>query len=248
MSIGPLIDSHCHLSVYDDPTGVLADAHAAEVSIVAVTEDPEQYRRLKLRVGARSGVEVALGLHPLHAARIGPNDLARFFRFLPDAKWIGEVGLDYSHAGIGSKKQQLKVFDTVLTQAQPGRHPMTVHSRGAAADVITRLADAQLPAVLHWYTGPLTLIDNALAAGLYFSINPAMVRSRRITQLLNAIPSERVLLETDGPFAKTAGRPSRPTDLPDVVRILARAWEMQPEKAAQTIRHNYSVLLSRTGK
>lgn len=247
MRLGPLIDSHCHLSVYDDPGAVIAGAQAAEVSIVAVTEDPEQYRRLKLRVGARTGVEVALGLHPLRAARLGANDLARFFRFLPDAQWIGEVGLDFSPAGIDSKREQLKVFDTVLTQAQPGRHPMTVHSRGAAGDVIARLADAQLPAVLHWYTGPLNLIDRALSAGLYFSINPAMIKSRRIVELLNLIPSERILLETDGPFTKTAGRASRPTDLPDVVRTLALAWGVDPHSAAETIRGNYGVLLGRAG-
>ena len=152
--MGPLIDSHCHLAVYDDPVAVIAGAQAAEMSIVAVTEDPDQYRRLKLRVGARTGVDVALGLHPLRAAHLRANDLARFFRFVPDARWIGEVGLDFSQAGIGSKKQQLKVFDTGLTEAQPDRHLMMVHSRGAAGEVIKQLADAALPAVLHWYTGP----------------------------------------------------------------------------------------------
>ena len=243
MTLEPLIDTHCHLNAYPDPTAVLRAAATANVSIVAVTEDPEEFRRLKTRVGNRSHVQVALGLHPLRAASFSPNDLARFFRFVPQAQWIGEVGLDFSRAGIGSKKPQLRVFDTVLTHAQPGRHPLTVHSRGAEMEVVKRLADAKLPAVLHWYTGPLGLIEEALSAGLYFSINPAMVQSRRFRSLLNAITQDRILLETDGPYAKAGGRPASPADLRGVATSLSEAWDLTPELAAQGLRDNYQRLL-----
>lgn len=43
-----------------------------DVAFVAVTEDPDPYRRLKLRLGSRPDVEVALGLHPLRAASVRP--------------------------------------------------------------------------------------------------------------------------------------------------------------------------------
>ncbi|ORB70322.1 TatD family hydrolase, partial [Mycobacterium timonense] len=77
----------------------------------------------------------------------------------------GEVGLDYSRAGAATAKAQQRVFDVVLTEAQPGRHPLTVHSRGAEEDVVERLAAAGLPAVPHWYSGTLNLIGEALQAG-----------------------------------------------------------------------------------
>jgi TatD DNase family protein len=247
MSIGPVLDSHCHLSVYDDPVDILKTAESAEVSIVAVTEDPEEFRRLKTRLGKRPTVEVALGLHPLRAASFTPGDIARFFRCLPHTRWIGEVGLDFSRHGIETRKQQLRVFDTVLTEAQPGRHPLTVHSRGAEKEVIARLADAKLPAVLHWYTGPLTLIDEALAAGLYFSINPSMTRTTRFPSFFARLPTDRILLETDGPYSKTAGREARPTDLIPLVTKLADKWQIPPNEAATAFRRSHERLQQASG-
>lgn len=224
MTSDRLLDTHCHVSAYKDPVAMLRAAEKANVAIIAVTQDPEEYRRLRTRLGRRDHVEVALGLHPLRAASIGPNDLARFFRFIPEASWIGEVGLDFSGVGVATAKAQQRVFDVVLTEAQPGRHPLTVHSRGAEKEVIQRLTDAALPAVLHWYTGPLRLVDDALQAGLYFSINIAMTRSRRLASLLRLIPRERILLETDGPYAKDQGRAAQPHELGSVAAALALAW------------------------
>jgi TatD DNase family protein len=223
---------------------MLRAAEEAGVAIVAVTEGPDEYRRLRTRLGRRDHVEVALGLHPLHAASFGPNDLARFFRFVPHAGWIGEVGLDYSRAGLATAKAQRRVFDVVLTEAQPGRHPLTVHSRGAEKDVIQSLADAALPAVLHWYTGPLNIIDDALQAGLYFSINIAMTRTRKFPSLLRALPRERVLLETDGPYAKDRGRPARPDELTTVAMALSQAWGVDLTETRRVLTGNQESFLA----
>ncbi|GAB4001183.1 hypothetical protein GCM10029992_35870 [Glycomyces albus] len=132
----------------------------------------------------------------------------------------------------------MRVFDVVLTEAQPGRHPLTVHSRGAEKEVIQRLSDASLPGVLHWYSGPLGPIDDGLAAGLYFSFNAAMVQSKRFPSFIRAIPQDRVLLETDGPYAKPRGRTAYPHELNDVVKHLASAWGTAPENATSIIVEN----------
>lgn len=230
-----ILDTHCHLGRYERPVAVLEAARSSCVGVVAVTEDPGEYRLLRTRLGRRTGLDVALGLHPLKAATFTPGDLARFFRLLPETRWIGEVGLDFSRAGVATKRQQLKVFETVLTEAEPGRHPLTVHSRGAEATVIELLASARCRAVLHWYSGPFDLVEKALAAGLYFSLNPVMMRSKRISGLLRLLPRERVLLETDGPFAKLGGGPAHPSGLNGAVRQLADEWDLSELEAKRTI-------------
>ncbi|CAM3796926.1 TatD family hydrolase [Mycolicibacterium frederiksbergense] len=240
-----LIDTHCHVSAYIDPVATLREADEAGVAIVAVTEDPEEYRRLRTRLGRREHVEVALGLHPLRAASFGTNELARFFRLVPQAYWIGEVGLDYSRAGAATAKVQQRVFDVVLTEAQPGRHPLTVHSRGAEKDVVRRLADAGLPAILHWYTGPVNLVEEALQAGLYFSINIAMVWSRKFPSLMSAIPRDRILLETDGPYAKDRGRPAQPGRLNELATALGNSWETDLVETTNILRANQTRFLNR---
>lgn len=239
MNPNNLLDTHCHINAYSDPVAVVrASKGATTTNIVAVTESPEEYRRLRTRLGRRDHIQVALGLHPLAAHTVTPSDLARFFRLVPQTTWIGEVGLDFSRQGIATKRAQLQVFDAVLTEAQPGHHPMTVHSRGAEADTIRLLAQANLPAILHWYSGPISHIETALEAGLYLSYNIAMVRSRKFSTLLRAIPRDRTLLESDGPFARASGSPAQPHQLNEVVTALAGGWGVSYTDATNTILEN----------
>jgi TatD DNase family protein len=242
-----LLDTHCHIGAYRDPVAVIRAAEA-NTSIVAVTESPEEYRRLRTRLGRRDHIQVALGLHPLKAHTFTPNDLARFFRLLPEATWIGEVGLDFSRQGVATAKHQLRIFDAVLTEAQPGRHPLTVHSRGAEADTIGFLAQARLPAVLHWYTGPTGPIDAALDAGLYFSYNVAMVRSKKFAALLRAIPRNRTLLETDGPYARAEHGPAQPHQIDEVVIALAGGWGISHSEATRAILENQRQFITNAAK
>ena len=99
---------------------------------------------------------------------------------------------------------------------------------------------------MHWYSGPIGPIDDALAAGLYFSFNAAMVQSNRFASLVRAIPADRVLLETDGPYAKSRGRIAYPHEFNDVVRDLANAWGTAVEEATSIIGENQARFLSQT--
>ena len=114
----------------------------------------------------------------------------------------------------------------------------------AEKDVIRRLADARLPAVLHWYTGPLSLVDDALQAGLCFSINIAMTRSRKFPPLVQAIPRDRIFLETDGPYAKDRGRPARPDGLNDLATTLGRFWGTDLAETTRIVSANQMRFLS----
>lgn len=230
-----LIDTHCHIDAYPDPLSVLDQAQARGVHVVAVTEDPGSYRLLRTRLGRRPGVEVALGLHPLRAGAASAHDLSRFLRFLPQATWIGEIGLDFSRAGSATRNQQLRMFDAVLADPHLAAAPVTVHSRGAERETISRLAQVRATAILHWYTGPVAAVDDALSAGLWFSINPAMTRSKRAEALLRVLPPERVLLETDGPYARKDRRPCTPGELPDLIDDLARLWDVSAGEAHKKI-------------
>lgn len=233
-----LTDTHCHIDAYDNPLAVLDQARAASVHVIAVTEDPGKYRLLRTRLGRRDGVDVALGFHPLRAGEASSHDLARFFRLLPQTTWIGEIGLDFSRAGVATRKQQLRVFEAILADPQVRTQPVTVHCRGAERETIARLAQAHVPAILHWYSGPLAAVDDALNAGLWFSINPAMIRSKKAAPLLHRLPPDRILLETDGPFARSGGRSAVPSDLLGTLDHLARLWGMSTCEARNAIGEN----------
>ena len=68
-------------------------------------------------------------------------------------------------------------------------------------------------AVFHWYSGPLTVLDQAVQSGHYFSINPAMIRSKNGRNIIDRIPLNRILTESDGPHIQLRNQPVCPSDI-----------------------------------
>jgi hypothetical protein len=67
--------------------------------------------------------------------------------------------------------------------------------------------------VLHWFTGTAAEARRAVDLGCYFSINAEMLANEKRGALVKALPLNRLLTETDGPFTQTDNRPSRPSDV-----------------------------------
>jgi TatD DNase family protein len=238
------VDTHCHLDELPHP-GPSLD-RAEDTVVVAVTNLPSRYRIAAARYRGDRRIRVALGLHPLYADTAGPLEEGLLIRLLNAVEYVSEVGLDFSQHGRETKASQLRVFDKLLAQPTIAQRFVSVHSRGAEKVVIERLAAAGVVAVLHWYTGPPRLIDHALAAGLYFSINPSMVLTEKGRQTIAAVPRERILTESDGPFAKYRGRSTEPADMPSVIKALALAWETTPLEAKRVVHKNVADLYRAT--
>jgi TatD DNase family protein len=238
------VDTHCHLDLFPNPPRALDEA--PRTVAVAATELPSRYRLLASRFRGDRRVRVALGLHPLRAAAAGPLEVGQLVRQLPHTEYVGEVGLDFSAHGKSTKTAQLRVFDRLLAEPALRHKVVTVHSRGAEAVVIERLRVAGVLAILHWYTGPLGLVAEALAAGLYFSINPAMLRTDKGRKVVAALPHDRVLTESDGPFAKAHGHSAGPADMKRLVSDLADVWKATPDTVRDQIYDNLASLYAAT--
>lgn len=238
------VDTHCHLDLLPNPVTALDDA--PNTVVVAVTELPSRYRLLAARFRNDRRVRVALGLHPSRAGSAGAMEEGLLIRQLGQAEYIGEVGLDFSKHGRDSKVAQIRVFERLLAEPSLRHKVVTVHSRGADRDVIERLRAAGVPAILHWYTGPLRFIDEALAAGMYFSINPAMAFTVSGRATIAAVPNDRVLTESDAPFARVGPRTTSPHDVGALVDTLAKAWQTTTEDARRLIIDNLASLYDAT--
>lgn len=239
------IDSHCHLDQCVDPMGAARAAAQAGIVVIAVTETPAGYLTAVRLFGGRSNVRVALGLHPLRASRSSRADLRTFVEQLPNVDYVGEVGLDYSPAGKASKAAQLSVFDEILATPTAREKVWTIHSRRAEEDVIQRLETTQIPAILHWYSGPAALVARATAAGAYFSVNGAMLSSASGRRIIDAIPRDRALTETDAPYAKSPGSRGLPTDVAAVVDGLAKVWAVTRSDATAQVFANMATVYER---
>jgi TatD DNase family protein len=71
-----------------------------------------------------------------------------------------------------------------------------------------------------------------------------MLASRSGRRLVEALPIERLLTETDGPFITLAGRSSRPSDMAVTVTDLARLRGLSVPSMQEVILQNLDRLLS----
>lgn len=193
-------------------------------------------------------VRAALGLHPQLVADRA-DEISLLEAYIDETRYIGEVGLDAGPRFYKSFDLQKHIFERVLRScATAGDKIISVHSVRAVKSVLDHI-ETFLPlgkgkVVLHWFTGTKAEALRATDMGCYFSINAAMLNNTRHASLIAAIPSNRLLTETDGPFTKTAERPSKPADVGLVVDTLALVLGLPTTTIKKRIQDNLRDLLA----
>jgi TatD DNase family protein len=241
------VDFHCHLDLYPDLKMAIEKAEAAQIYTLTVTTTPRAWpRNFALTRGTRF-VRAALGLHPQLVAERA-DELALWEHYLPQTRYVGEVGLDAGPRFYRSIDAQKVVFRKILERcAESGDKVLTVHSV-RSVPLVLDFIERHLPrtrgvAVMHWFTGSKAEARRASDLGCYFSINTEMMRTARGRDLVGGLPLERILTETDGPFTQVASRPTEPSDISKAFEAIAAVRSMDPEAINNAVRTNLQQLL-----
>jgi TatD DNase family protein len=240
-----VIDLHCHLDLFPEPARIVAQCLARRLYVLSVTTVPSAFEGSAALVPAGSRIRTALGLHPELAA-VRSKELALFERLLPRTRYVGEVGLDGSRNHRHALDTQRTVFDTVLQLCRSaGGKTISIHSRGAAGAVLDSVSREPGAGqfVLHWFVGSARQVVRAAELGCWFSVNPSMLSSRTGRDAVTAMPADRVLPESDGPFGLLDGTAVMPWDSWTIVPFLAECWHMAPRDAEHRIMRNFKSLL-----
>ncbi len=242
-----MIDFHCHLDLYPDPTQVVRECVNRRLYVLSVTTTPSAWSQTNALASGHDRIRTALGLHP-ELARERRHELALFDRLLPDVRYVGEIGLDGSPEFRDRWQDQLAAFEHILAACRSaGGRIMSIHSRRAVSAVLDRLqrfSDSGIP-VLHWYSGGVRDLRRAIDLGCWFSVGPGMLFSDKGRGLVAGMPSNRVLTESDGPFAMLHGQRALPWDVDVVVSQLAIVWSVSREDAELRLKGNLQDLLRR---
>ncbi|MEM8783259.1 MAG: TatD family hydrolase [Planctomycetota bacterium] len=239
-------DAHCHVADYSDAEAVREASERDGVDTICVTVHPEQYDALATSdfASGASCVRLVPGLHPQELPR-AEAQLPRLLELIETSPWVGEVGLDGVDDARETQASQRRVLSAVLNAcASRGRMDkrLSLHSRRTAAEVLELLGGAFPNAVLHWFSGDEALLERAVAERRWFSVNPAMAGSRAGRAILRSLPRDRVVYESDGPYAKHDGRSALPRDSPAVVRALASLWEQPEARVVAALNANWAML------
>ncbi|MCL2612357.1 MAG: TatD family hydrolase [Nocardioidaceae bacterium] len=241
-----MIDFHCHLDLYPDPDAAAAAAQQEQVAVLSVTTTPSAFAGTATLAAGRPMIRTALGLHPELAQQRG-HELALFDQLVATTPFVGEIGLDGSPRFAQSRTAQADVFTHILRScADAGGRVLSIHSRGAVRPVLDALRaqpHAGTP-VLHWFTGTVRQAEAAIEQGCWFSVGAPMLMTAKGRELMTMLPRDRVLTETDGPFATREDRPVVPRDVADAIRLLAASWGAEASQAEDQIALNLKALLA----
>lgn len=240
-----LLDTHCHIDQYSDPVSIVRSLDHTRVIVIAVTTAPSVFQRLHHQFAKEIHLRLALGIHPLLANKIVEGEWSIFQRCLPLTRFISEIGLDFSPVGTATKQVQQQVFERILGMVKGKDKILSIHSRQAEATVLDTLQKySARPAIFHWYSGNLTTLEAVIKAGHYCSVNPAMIVSNKGQKIIEKLPRNRILVETDGPYIKASnGKPVSPSNVELVYSYLNKIWAESYEATTQQVYTNFLTLL-----
>ncbi len=223
-----LVDAHAHIDWYTDALNdALSQIDKHRILTMAVAMDVPSY--LKSIEIARSSALIipTFGIHPWEAARY-TDRLTELDGCLERTPVIGEAGLDFHYVkDPGLYPGQIKVFEYQCSWAQRLSKSMNLHTKGAEREVLEMLKRFRIArSIIHWYSGPVSLIESYLAAGCYFTVGIDVLNPGKKNGIAEVLPIDRILLETDNPdgyrwLAHQIGMP----DL--LLKILKRVAEIR---------------------
>ena len=201
-----LFDMHCHLGFCEDAAQAARELAAAGVGAFSNTVTLAEFAAQQVALAGAANVRVGCGLHPWWVGEDAAADLDALCAVVERQRFVGEVGLDFSPARVATRQAQLAALSQVADVCgRVGGKVVSLHAVRAVDDVLDVLEGAGAFAeaagnacIIHWFSGTSDQLTRA-RLGAFFSVNPRMLQSKRGRAYAQAIPGNRLLLETDLP-------------------------------------------------
>jgi TatD DNase family protein len=244
-----LIDSHSHFddaSFDADRSQALQRAHAAGVleQVIAGVK-AAWWPRIRQLCLDYPELHPTYGLHPMYLQDHQPAHLQSLrdwvSREQPVA--IGECGLDFYIDDPQPQPQQF-YFEAQLELAREFDLPVIIHARRAVEEVINTIR--RFPGsrgVLHSYSGSEQQARRLIDLGFMMSFGGPVTyeRANKLRKLIQALPLEAILLETDAPDqpdSQHRGERNEPAYLAAVLHTISQLRREPIERIAEQTREN----------
>lgn len=241
-----LFDSHIHLSdsaYNEDLNYIIKGMEHMKIKACCVSMDFLNSKKT-LEISKQSELIFPfIGIHP----ECANDDLDEMINLIQDnidiISGIGEIGLDPTYIqSDDDKKNQFRVFESLLSVAEKYQKPISIHSRKSLDDIFEIMTSYKTKhALLHWFDGSKKQLQKAMDMDFFVSYGPVMIYANDKQTLLTKTNEEKILVETDGPvrFSKCFEmKPAQISFIPSVVFCSSKILDKQYDEMTSILERN----------
>lgn len=241
-----LFDSHIHLSdsAYDEDLNyIIKGMEHMKIKACCVSMDFLNSKKT-LEISKQSELIFPfIGIHP----ECANDDLDEMINLIQDnidiISGIGEIGLDPTYIqSDDDKKNQFRVFESLLSIAEKYQKPISIHSRKSIDDIFEIMTSYKTKhALLHWFDGSKKQLQKAMDMDFFVSYGPVMIYANDKQTLLTKTNEEKILVETDGPvrFSKCFEmKPAQISFIPSVVFCSSKILDKKYDEMSSILERN----------
>lgn len=231
-----IIDTHCHC--YEINTSRL-ESYLENTLIVCVSDNISS-SEVTIDLSRRYSIIPCIGIHPWEVSANSLHEIDKLVKLLVDNNIVclGEIGLDKKFRGETYRLQYL-LLTKLLEYAKEYDLVLNLHSAGAWREVYELVFRKSIDrAYFHWYTGPRHLINELASSGYFIGINPAWIIQEKHRELIDIIPLENMLTESDSPYIYR-GLEMNPNLIIETIKYVASRKNTTVNNVAEQIRSNF---------
>ena len=204
--MGNIFDTHAHYDdrAFDEDRYELIDKlFEGEVCGIVNQGTTVETSKFSLELAHKyDNMYAAAGIHPECADESSMEQLNVIRELCCDPKVVavGEIGLDYYYDV--PKELQRRVFEAQLRLAEELSLPVVIHDREAHGDVLDYIKKYRPKGIVHCFSGSREMAMEVVRLGMYIGMGGVITfkNARKSVEVIEAVPIESLVLETDGPY------------------------------------------------
>jgi TatD DNase family protein len=242
------IDTHTHLDFFNDKVyEAIKEINKFKILTIASSMDIESYIKNKEYSKDSKYIKATFGIHPCKAAEFKGN-LEELIPYIETSQLIGEIGLDFFWVEDKSTYEaQRRIFNFILKESIKRNKVITIHTKGAEEEIYNILRKYDYNnVIIHWFSGDVKTLEKFIDLGCYFTISVDVGYSKLTEEIVEKVPLDRLLVETDGPTALewVNGSWGNPSVIIDVIKTVAEIKKITTYGLIKKIEENFSRLIS----
>ena len=242
-------DTHAHYDdrrFNDDREELLGSMPDAGITLILNSGSSLRSSKFGIKLANKYPfIYASIGVHPHDSKSMTDETVPELEKLLshPKAVAVGEIGLDFHH-DFSPRDIQKKRFREQMELARSVKKPVIIHERESLRDTLDTIRDYRdLTGVFHCFSGSWETAKTILDMGWYLSFTGVITfqNARKSLEVLERMPADRILLETDCPYLAPdpmRGRRNSSLYIPYIADKVAQVRGIETKEAAMLTMEN----------